>query len=115
MRHPDRTLDAHRVSVLRRLDRLESEMAALRADRAAESADDEHDPEGVTLSAEWSRLEGLRAEEVGELADIDAALARLAAGTYGVCIDCGRRIPSGRLAARPTATRCVDCAQRAGR
>ncbi|WP_353807165.1 TraR/DksA family transcriptional regulator [Agromyces sp. SYSU T00194] len=76
-------------------------------------ADDEHDPEGVTLSAEWSHLAGLREAERRELEEIDAAFARLDAGTYGICVDCGRRIPVGRLRARPEAARCVEDAARA--
>ena len=51
-------------------------------------------------------LEG-NAETV--LAQIDAALARIDAGTYGVCERCGRTIPEERLEARPWATLCIDC------
>lgn len=46
-----------------------------------------------------------------ELQDINAAEARLAAGTYGVCIDCGEPVPYDRLAAYPTAKRCLGCQQ----
>lgn len=35
------------------------------------------------------------------------ALARLDAGTYGVCVDCGAQIPSERLEFRPEAARCL--------
>jgi DnaK suppressor protein len=110
---PELILQQRRRDVDSRVEYLNAGMAALRVDRAADSADDEHDPEGVTLSAEWSRLEGLREAALVERAEIDAALARVGDGTYGVCEDCGRGIPSGRLDARPTATRCVDCAARA--
>ena len=73
------------------------------------------DPEGAPLSGEWSRLTGLQKAAVSELAEIAAALRRWAAGTYGVCERCGRPIPAGRLEARPTASRCVECAASAGR
>ena len=115
MTTPAEQLETHRAAVAQRLAVLEDEIAELRRDRAGESADDEHDPEGVTLSAEWSRLEGLRLAAEDELAGIAAALERVAAGTYGVCVDCGRPIPPGRLEALPTATRCVDCAAKASR
>jgi DnaK suppressor protein len=46
-----------------------------------------------------------------ELQDIDAALQRVAAGTYGRCSACGIEIPATRLAAYPTAKRCVACQQ----
>ncbi|AZS36603.1 RNA polymerase-binding transcription factor DksA [Microbacterium lemovicicum] len=87
----------------------------IRAARADTVADDEHDPEGPTLAAEWSRAEGQRADTLSELADLEAAEARLAAGTYGVCEGCGRSIPPARLAVRPAARRCVACAEGAGR
>lgn len=81
---------------------------AARGDPAG--ADDEHDPEGATLSDEWSRLEGLRLGALREIDEIDAALRRVADGTYGICERCGRAIPIERLRARPTATMCVTCA-----
>ena len=46
-----------------------------------------------------------------EVTDIHAALARMIAGTYGRCLDCGRPIPLRRLRAIPTAAFCVDCAR----
>ncbi|WES64990.1 TraR/DksA family transcriptional regulator [Microbacter sp. GSS18] len=109
-----RILADHRASAERRHAQLEDEIAELRRERAAESADDEHDPEGDTLSAEWSRLEGLRTAAAAELSDIQQAQERLRAGAYGVCVDCGRAIPDARLEVRPTAQRCVECAARAG-
>lgn len=47
--------------------------------------------------------------DAAELRRIDAALRRLASGTYGACADCGRLIPLARLEAEPTAVRCVSC------
>ena len=49
------------------------------------------------------------ARDVAELRDILAAERRMAAGTYGTCIDCGEAIPYARLAAHPTAKRSVRC------
>jgi phage/conjugal plasmid C-4 type zinc finger TraR family protein len=51
------------------------------------------------------------ARDAAELRDIVAAEARIAAGTYGTCIDCGAPIPFARLAAYPTAKRCLRCQQ----
>ena len=45
--------------------------------------------------------------------EIDAALARLDAGTYGRCVSCGSAIPVERLEFRPFAAACVTCQQRA--
>ena len=47
--------------------------------------------------------------ETAELGDIDAALERIQAGTYGQCTDCGVTIAPARLNAYPTAKRCLDC------
>ena len=84
----------------------------LRRQRAGVFDDDEHDPEGLPLSGEWSRLDGLRRATEGRLGEVDAALANADAGRYGVCQYCGLSIPPGRLEARPTATLCVACATR---
>ena len=51
--------------------------------------------------------------DVTELRELNAARARLAAGAYGVCVDCGVDIALERLEARPTAIRCTDCQGRA--
>lgn len=45
-----------------------------------------------------------------EILEIKTALLRLAAGSYGFCAACGEPIASERLAALPTASRCVKCA-----
>lgn len=44
-----------------------------------------------------------------DMRDIIAARTRLAAGTYGTCIECGANIGYRRLLAYPTAKRCIDC------
>ena len=43
------------------------------------------------------------------ITQIDAALARIEAGTYGTCTQCGAAIPEERLELRPFAGRCVAC------
>lgn len=48
-----------------------------------------------------------------EVAQIDAALARMDAGTYGECIDCGGEIGRDRLRALPYALRDAECGERA--
>ncbi len=49
------------------------------------------------------------------VAEIDQALERLDAGTYGRCVRCGRPIPDERLAAVPWAAFCVPCTVRPGK
>jgi len=40
---------------------------------------------------------------------VERALARVKEGAYGMCEDCGHRIPAERLRYQPAATRCVEC------
>ncbi len=49
------------------------------------------------------------ARDTAELRDIVAAQARIAAGSYGICIDCAIPVPFARLEAYPTAKRCIPC------
>ncbi|HVE48151.1 MAG TPA: TraR/DksA C4-type zinc finger protein [Casimicrobiaceae bacterium] len=65
---------------------------------------------------DWGVGDELAARDIAEarqllaaLADVEGALGRLAAGSYGECIDCGEAIAPARLAAYPAATRCVEC------
>lgn len=51
--------------------------------------------------------------ELAELRSIDAALARIAAGTYGNCANCGALIGGERLRAQPGARMCLPCQEEA--
>ena len=51
-------------------------------------------------------LSGKRHSRAVEAVD---ALQRIQEGTYGVCVDCGHKIPAARLQIKPEATRCVAC------
>ena|SRR5690349_6572190 len=78
------------------------------------NADDEHDPEGATIAFERSQIGALVRQVRQHVAEVDAALARVDAGTYGTCERCGRPIGEARLEARPAATTCIDCARLVG-
>lgn len=73
--------------------------------------DDEHDTEGTTVAAERSLVSSLDREAEERLQAIDRAIARVDAGTYGVCLRCGEPISDIRLDARPAAEFCLTCAQ----
>ena len=75
-------------------------------------ADDEHDPEGATIAFERQYVAALLDQAREHLAQIDAAVRKLAEGTYGRCERCGQDIGAARLAARPVATTCMSCASR---
>ncbi|MGN6198150.1 TraR/DksA family transcriptional regulator [Humibacter sp.] len=104
-------LDARRREVLARQGRLDASLSDAREARSGGQADDEHDPEGPTMAATWSQLTGLHEDLELELTEIDHALAHLEAGTYGVCMNCGKPIGVARLRARPFAELCIDCAK----
>lgn len=74
------------------------------------ASDDEHDPEGSTIAFERSQASTLLATATEHLADVDAALARIAADVYGRCDRCGGAVARERLLARPTARTCIVCA-----
>lgn len=74
------------------------------------NADDEHDPEGTTIAFERSQIGALIGQVRHHVAEIDAAVARLGAGTYGACERCGLPIGEARLEALPAARRCIACA-----
>lgn len=77
-------------------------------------ADREPDDEGALAIENYTKdLTAATIErERRTLREIDAALARLQAGEYGVCGSCGTSIPKIRLEALPWARLCVNCAER---
>lgn len=104
-------LRAARVQTLRRIAGLTGSFDELVAASAGSNADDEHDPEGATIAFERQQVAALLDSARRRLADVDAAVTAVEAGTYGQCEGCGRSIAPERLAARPTARTCIDCAR----
>ena len=103
-------LAGERARALRQVAVLEREFAELAEAASAGGTDDEHDPEGATLAFERQHTAALLEQARDQVAAIDAALGRLAAGRYGVCERCRQPIGAERLAARPAAVTCVRCA-----
>ncbi|GAB4075532.1 TraR/DksA family transcriptional regulator [Nostocoides australiense] len=101
-------LHAARTETLERLTGLLGEIAGIVAASEGANADDEHDPEGATIAYDRAQTDALAQQARHQLAEIDAALARVENGTYGRCAVCGERIPEARLEARPTATTHVE-------
>lgn len=62
------------------------------------------------VTAERGENEALVATLNEARASVEAALARIDGGTYGVCGRCRGPISDARLEAMPTATRCIECA-----
>jgi DnaK suppressor protein len=89
--------------------RIEHALAELSSEGLLESSDrrepGDHDSEDLYMDElNLSRAESLRSE----LAAVERAEARLAAGTYGLSIDSGEQIQDGRLEAIPTAERTLE-------
>jgi DnaK suppressor protein len=103
-------LETDRRTALARLARLRADFGGIVDASRDSNADDEHDPEGSTIAFERSQVDALVRQTERHLEEIDAALARVAAGDYGICERCGEPIPAGRLEARPVARTCVPCA-----
>ena len=91
--------------------------AALRAGLAvAETASvdelssyDNHPAEMSSVTWEREKDLGLLLRAERQEQEVRDALERLAAGTYGICEECGQPIGEARLAARPEAARCLAC------
>jgi len=82
-----------------------------RADVAADhfmNAEDSHAQVTSARDLEFA----INEHETAELAELELALLRLEAGTYGVCVDCAEVIPESRLKARPEAQRCMACQEK---
>lgn len=62
------------------------------------------------VTAERGETDVLVAELRTALHDIERALERLEAGTYGICERCGQPIADARLEAMPATTTCISCA-----
>ena len=69
---------------------------------------DEESGEGDTLAVERERDIALSNQARAAVEQIDAALARVEAGTYGVCVVSGKPIPQDRLKAIPWAAERVE-------
>jgi DnaK suppressor protein len=105
-------LAAERADTVERLSGLERELRGIIESADTAGTDDEHDPEGATIAFERQHVAALLSQAREHLRQIDAAIRKLAEGSYGRCERCGQDIGAARLAARPAATRCMSCASR---
>lgn len=111
------------------LDRLRALLVARRV-RALRTSGELHRDESDLEEAETQSAElmekstdrtlerALQTEEEAErslLGELDAALARMENGAYGLCEACGERVALPRLLAIPEARRCIRCARDASR
>lgn len=108
--------------VERMLGTLTEQRAQLRREIAEQGADPDSDEVSFVDDAgfsdrshstqERSRLISVVHALRSNLIDVERALARIDAGTYGTCERCGKPIDPARLEARPWALLCIDCKQK---
>jgi RNA polymerase-binding transcription factor DksA len=103
-------LGAARAAAQAQVEALTRQFDEIVAASQASNADDEHDPEGATIAFERQQVAALLEQARRRLADVDAAVTAVEAGTYGRCESCGSPIAPERLAVRPTARTCITCA-----
>lgn len=103
-------LEEERRMILASLAATDQDLAEMRERRDVADVDfSEEGGEGASTASERGHIETLRAQLIVRLRAVDEAVARLDAGTYGVCQSCGGPIGEARLEAMPDATLCVSC------
>src|SRR5664279_2463674 len=110
MTDPRTRLEQMHAEARQRVATSRHELDAVIASAGSTTGDDEHDPEGATIGFERAQAMALLAHAEQRLAEIGMALERVGAGSYGICLSCGRPIGTPRLQARPSAGRCLACA-----
>jgi RNA polymerase-binding transcription factor len=94
-----------REDIQRELRKYDDETYGQLADRVADSGEQSF----ADLLADVDLAEISR--DVAEFRDIEAALLRLADGSYGLCVSCAEAIEPRRLDRTPAAARCLGCQQ----
>ena len=95
-----------------RLEGIKQELDGVRGEDPSESteelsSDDQHQADVATETFERERDLTILDQVEGELADVENALQRLDAGTYGICEACGQPIGDDRLEALPATRFCL--------
>lgn len=73
------------------------------------SADPKDDVDIASDEIDRKMLESMSSQDINKLRSIDAALSRLDAKRFGICMNCGKKISKERLQALPYAVFCIDC------
>lgn len=106
-------LEEERARVVHAIGFLERSNPGTVEDETEEESLDLADAATATHDREVDYTLGENAQHL--LRAIDDALARIEAGSYGACVDCGAPIAPERLDAVPQAARCIDCQRRVER
>jgi DnaK suppressor protein len=102
-----------RAELLAERDHLTTQLEQLgRAPGTRDLDFDEGFADSGQVTAERGEVDALAGSLSDNLAEIEAALEKLEAGTYGQCEDCGELIAPARLEAMPSARFCITCASK---
>ncbi len=108
-----RLLEEERETYVRQARDLAAEAEALATEREpGDTQFDEESGEGDTLNVERERDLALSASANQAVEEIDRALRRMDAGSFGICERCGKKIAVARLEALPFAALCIECKSR---
>lgn len=94
------------IQIRERIDALRKQDPFTDPDRVNDNAASDTE---ASEESDHDRVSSLLEELTLQSKDIDNALIRLEAGTYGLCQNCGESIEESRLAIVPTATLCSKC------
>ena len=110
------------ATLKKRLEEEREELLVQAANLEADAADEswkeprsDDDAETGTATFERERTMSLARNARQTIIQIDRALDRMDAGTYGECVGCGQPIALERLEALPQAVDCLDCRRKAER
>lgn len=110
---PEETFSSLRAELESELTRLGSQLAEMSRSGEGGAMDfDEGFADSGQVTAERSEVDALAGSLSETVSDIEDALSRIDAGTYGTCESCGSGIAAARLEAKPTARLCINCASK---
>ena len=101
---------------------LEEKLAAIRQAREEQRREGGPVELDQTRVGRLSRMDAMQQQAMAqassrrieqEVQRLHAALSRLQAGDYGICVKCEEEIPAGRLQVDPATPVCIDCARAA--
>ncbi|MGH9278466.1 MAG: TraR/DksA family transcriptional regulator [Acidimicrobiales bacterium] len=108
----DATLADIRASLEEERDKLLGQLADLGEGPDSSLAFDQNFADSSQVTAERAEVEALVGSLRESLDDVEHALGKFDAGTFGLCETCGEAIPPARLEAKPAARFCIEHATR---
>ena len=101
-------LEKEKENLIKEIDYYKREDPYLSPDRNTSNTLDDD----ITEIEGHDRITATRINLKERLGEVKKALASIEEGSYGVCKNCGKKIPEDRLAAMPTALHCIECNQK---